>query len=524
MEATERPNLRSLVRSWSAIAILAIGAAAYTIITQDNENDSGIIARPTMDTPTSTMEEMAPSMITTMTQQALNTIRNVQESYTFEDHDPLFPLTSSDYTGFLCAICGLMVAAGGGIGGGGILVPIYILVMGFSTKSAIPLSNITVFGGAVANTYLNSKKRHPLADRPMVDWDLILIMEPLTIAGALMGAFLNKLLREEVLVVMLVLLLSFTAFNTLKKAVKMHRIESIHIARQRLKESELTVMASRNDTHQDVEAEDELLENVDDDVEQMIQKELEMEANANDAETIELNAILEEEKIAPRRNINLLLIMFVVVLAINVLKGGGAFPSPLGIVCGGIGFWIANLVMLAWILGISLWIRNMLIKKCERKEVCNYKYVEGDIKWDKHATTLYPAVCTLAGFFAGMFGVGGGIVKGPLMLAMGVHPKVSSASSACMILFTSFTATSSFIVFGLLIHDYAVVCLIIGFTATYCGQIALYYLMSKYERNSYIAFSIGGVVLLSALLMTVQSLVSMAEGGAQHPGGICGEG
>lgn len=34
--------------------------------------------------------------------------------------------------------------------------------------------------------------RHPLADRPLVDWDLILIMEPLTIGGALAGSFLNK--------------------------------------------------------------------------------------------------------------------------------------------------------------------------------------------------------------------------------------------------------------------------------------------------------------------------------------------
>jgi len=125
--------------------------------------------------------------------------------------------------------------------------------------------------------------------------------------------------------------------------------------------------------------------------------------------------------------------------------------------------------------------------------------------------------------FPGMFGIGGGIVKGPLMLAMGVHPKVSSASSACMILFTSFTATTSFLVFGLLVTDYAVVCLIIGFTATIVGQIGLYYLMSKYQRNSYIAFSIGGVVLLSAFLMTIQSLVSMAEGPKSSAGGICGK-
>jgi hypothetical protein len=70
--------------------------------------------------------------------------------------------------------------AGGGIGGGGMLVPIYILVLQFSPRHAIPLSNITVFGGAVANTLLNVQKRHPLADRPLVDWDLILVMEPLS--------------------------------------------------------------------------------------------------------------------------------------------------------------------------------------------------------------------------------------------------------------------------------------------------------------------------------------------------------
>ena len=97
------------------------------------------------------------------------------------------------------------------------------------------------------------------------------------------------------------------------------------------------------------------------------------------------------------------------------------------------------------------------------------------------------------------------------MLAMGVHPKVGSATSSCMILFTSFTATTSFMVFGLLIPDYAFVGLIVGFFATTVGQIGLTYLMKKFQRNSFIAFSIGGVVLLSAFLMTIQSLVSLAE-------------
>jgi len=110
------------------------------------------------------------------------------------------------------------------------------------------------------------------------------------------------------------------------------------------------------------------------------------------------------------------------------------------------------------------------------------------------------------------------------MLAMGIHPKVGSATSACMILFTSFTATTSFMVFGLLLPDYALVCVSVGFLATYVGQIGLTYLMKKFQRNSLIAFSIGGVVLLSAFLMTIQSLISLAEKKHHHSGGICGKG
>lgn len=81
------------------------------------------------------------------------------------DHSPLLPLQPTDIWGFTLAALGLILASGGGIGGGGMLVPIYILVLGFLPKHAIPLSNVTVFGGAVANTWWNIKRRHPSADR-----------------------------------------------------------------------------------------------------------------------------------------------------------------------------------------------------------------------------------------------------------------------------------------------------------------------------------------------------------------------
>ena len=99
-------------------------------------------------------------------------------------HKDLFPLDNSDYFGTLFVCFGLLIAASGGIGGGGVLVPLLILVYGFSPKFAIPLSNFTIVGSSITNMILNVPKRHPNADRPLVDWDLILVMEPLTMAGA----------------------------------------------------------------------------------------------------------------------------------------------------------------------------------------------------------------------------------------------------------------------------------------------------------------------------------------------------
>lgn len=327
-------------------------------------------------------------------------LANGEHELVYEEiHDPLFPLTTADTIGFACAIAGLMIAAGGGIGGGGILVPIYILVMNFTPKHAIPLSNITILGGAISNMFLNIQKRHPLADRPLVDWDLILVMEPLTIAGALIGAFLNNIIPEVVLAVMLVALLSFTAYNTLKKAIKMYNKESAGM-RENGGESNLLLVEDNNGaSYQSVASDEE---------------------GGNKGTLAELEQILEAERQAPIANISILLVMFVVVLIINLMKGGGAFPSPLGIECGSTAYWIANCIMLAWILATTFYVRYYLEKRYETKKAVGYKYVAGDIQWDHRSLIVYPSICSLAGFFAGMFGVGGGIVKGPLMLAMGV--------------------------------------------------------------------------------------------------------
>ena len=331
-----------------------------------------------------------------------------------------------------------------------------------------------MFGGAIANTLRNSRKRHPSQtyDRPLIDWDLIVVMEPPTLLGALIGSNLNKILPEKVIAIMLVLLLSFTAYGTLKKARRLYQKETEEIKSQnigtRTVEVDSTTMLGdskfeggmneylllHHDSLSDEEESSALEESnhytglslhsignihhapslrrghsnglsslssvqLDEDEEEEDNMNT---SNGDDSSSVEdlpefenpisIDDILEEERKPKRRNVCLIVSMFGLVLLINILKGGGGFHSPLGIECGSTYFWLAQGLLLVWILFISWLGRRFLLKDTARKVEAGYIYLDDDVVWDKKSTIIYPLVSTLAGFAAGMFGIGGGIIKG----------------------------------------------------------------------------------------------------------------
>ena len=227
----------------------------------------------------------------------------------------------------------------------------------------------------------------------------------------------------------------------------------------------------------------------------------------------ELQTLLKEESRTPLDKMFIMSSMVIAVILLNLLKGGkrGVFDSPLGIECGSMAYWTVQLSVVVLVLVVSYWARDVLITKWKLKSRLNYKYIPGDVEWNERNTVIYPAACFFAGFFAGMFGVGGGIVKGPLMLQMGVHPLVASATCAVMIMFTSIAATAMFIAFGTLKWDYAIFLFTVGLVATAVGQFGVAYLVKMDRRVSLVSLSIGAVVALSTVLMALQSILSLTS-------------
>merc|ERR1719215_2592067 len=152
------------------------------------------------------------------------------------------------------------------------------------------------------------------------------------------------------------------------------------------------------------------------------------------------------------------------------MRGGGNFPSPFGFDCGSFGFWLLYFGSVPWVFAFALYFRSLLQSEFKQKVASGHAFDEGEVQWNDKNSVRYPALCALSGLLAGLFGVGGGIVKGPLMLEMGVIPSVASASAAAMILYTSAAASISFAVFGLLHPVYGAIFFTLGLVCTVVGQ------------------------------------------------------
>lgn len=132
---------------------------------------------------------------------------------------------TSDVIITLVTLFTIILAAPAGVGGGGILVPMYLAVGHFSPHYGIPLSKATIFGGAVTNNYFNLQRRHPVANRPLIDYATCMMLEPVLLLGTILGVFFNAVSPGWAITVLLVVTLIFTTWRTGIKAYETYMKE-----------------------------------------------------------------------------------------------------------------------------------------------------------------------------------------------------------------------------------------------------------------------------------------------------------
>ncbi|KAL9647295.1 hypothetical protein ABK040_011662 [Willaertia magna] len=423
--------------------------------------------------------------------------------------------TDGNYTGGICAHKNLfdyfsyfdiivvvtnflagVVSSAGGTGGGGVFVPLLHVAGQFSAAESVPLSKVMIFGAAITNVGTLMFKRHPFADRPLIDYDIALMMEPATLLGTIIGVFLNIILPEWVIVALVILVMGFTTILTAKKGISRAIQE---FGKKKKEEENTSINKNENDSNGYGAIEDNKKEGEEKDPLIVNSQE---ENNLDEESQQQLAKIYAKERRTPFLKIGLLILCWIIIFVLNLLKGGHGAPSIIpGLKACSPVYWV--LVALSFpIVGIlMIAIAAYLIIEYRKKVRLGYKFVEGDVKWNWINVSLYPGACLIAGILAALLGVGGGMIKSPLLLLLGVDPSVGAATAAFMIFFTSSISTVQFAIVGRLPWDYGLLFGLTGFIAGILGYFFVTYLIERWGKKSILIFCVTLITGSATLLM-----------------------
>jgi uncharacterized membrane protein YfcA len=411
-------------------------------------------------------------------------------------HKLLFsPFDHSDTLIAIITFITITLAAPSGIGGGGILVPMYLAIGKFSPRYGIPLSKATIFGGAVTNNYFNVQRRHPNVNRPMIDYNVCMIMEPVLLLGTIIGVFFNAVSPGWLITICLVCTLTYTTYRTTLKALETYEKE---MKIEREEEEQRLLPANQQNNHKHVSFTPEL-------------------APAG------LQHMYEEESRVNWTAIGVLVVSWIVIAVFSILKGG---EGGKGVVdCGTAGYWALVLAPVP-IVGLLVWkVGNDLADRHEEKERLGFEFAEGDLMWTRRNARIYPLYTITAGFAAGALGIAAGTILGPILLEMGLLPLVGTASSGFMVIFTSSSTSFQFLVMGQLQLDYACFFCFIGFVGGAIGNTAVGWLVKKYKKTWFVVALLSAVLALSTFLMGYagyeRAMVGLAHGKNQGLRPLC---
>ncbi|KAM3341288.1 sulfite exporter TauE/SafE family protein 4 isoform X1 [Capsicum galapagoense] len=365
--------------------------------------------------------------------------------------------------GFLGSACGTV----GGVGGGGIFVPMLTLLLGFDTKSAAAISKCMIMGASASSVWYNLRVPHPCREAPILDYDLALLFQPMLMLGITIGVSLSVVFPYWLITVLIIILFMGTSSRSFFKAIEMWKEETM------LKKSMKEVP---------VNSRGELI--IDTVYEPLVPKK---EKTAFEIFKFNLNL----------KRILVLFIVWFVFLLLQIFKNDLTACTPL--------YWVLNLLQFPVALAVFGYECVKLYKESKKRRLEGNpeSICEADIQWT--ATNLiFCALCgILGGTVGGLLGSGGGFILGPLLLEIGVIPQVASATATFVMMFSSSLSVVEFYLLKRFPMPYALYLMSVSILAGFWGQCFIRRLIAVLKRASIIVFILSGVIFASALTMGV---------------------
>lgn len=449
-------------------------------------------------------------------------------------HQDLLPLSFEVFVGFVILFFISAIANAGGIGGGGLVMPILLLVLKFYTNEAIPISKLMIFSGALTSFLLGFKVKHPFRNAISIDYNIPALLCPALLLGTMTGVSMNKVFPPVIIILSLSAVLILNTFKTLKRAISIHKKETKSESKhpdieasaachnnskndpeknQNLVKSEMSLeLVSQDKDYKQVSHDDHPARIESDSNKIGIDKQDNLTTIDYDQQKHRLNLLnIEVSKDLERFPLKKYLFFistYASMLILTVIRGSDHFPSYFGIEPCSKAYWLTYFIYVPICIFLTYLVSLIISKEYAYRKSIGYPYNSYDIKWDAKLFFKFPLYAFFAGCLAGMLGIGGGLILAPLLLELGLHPVISSATSNFLVLFTSSSTSFQFIFLGMMKFDFSIACTTVSMIGSLFGTLLIQKLIERSGKYSYLIFTLGITLLISSFMILGEAISS----------------
>jgi uncharacterized membrane protein YfcA len=369
----------------------------------------------------------------------------------------------------------IFIAAGmsnaSGLGGGLLFIPVLLLIMKFYPHEAIPISKMVIFAGALTSFIQNTKVKRPGRNTKALNYNLIIVNCSNLLLGTVFGVTLNKILPNTLILFLLCILLFYYSYKTFKTFLKFYNEESNIDAHSM--SSQINSISSRN-----------------------------FDINQQPLDQVD-REIYKDQFLLRWDKLQFVLFPFLIMAILSILRESNMVSK-----CSAI-YWVFVIIFIIIVLLFDYLVIIHIEKEYSYRKNINFPYDAKDINWTKNTIIKLCFIGFLAGFIAGTIGIGGGVVLGPILLDLGIHPIVGTVTTNFLVLITSSSTTFQFILFKMLNFQYGIFCIFFSALGSYCGT----YLVNSYVKNtgkqSFIVLILFFVVVISAIVLPLSSIINI---------------
>ncbi|XP_015572821.2 sulfite exporter TauE/SafE family protein 3 isoform X1 [Ricinus communis] len=380
--------------------------------------------------------------------------------------------------GAIIGFFGAAFGSAGGVGGGGIYVPMLTLIIGFDAKSSIAISKCMITGAAASTVYYNLKQRHPTLEMPVIDYDLALLIQPMLVLGVSIGVTFNVIFADWMITVLLIIIFIFMSTKAFSKGIQTWKKETIK------KKEAVTPLELNGDN-------------------------AEVVIPTPPPEILSDNAQIEtkgpkKEKVSLIENVywkalGLLLVIWFMILALQIAKNYTKTCT--------VPYWILDFAQIPVAASLTIYQAVRLYKG--RRKIASRG--EAGSNWRVHKLLLYCFSGLLAGIIGGLLGLGGGFILGPLFLEMGIPPQVSSATATFAMTFSASMSVVEYYLLKRFPVPYALYPFAVTTLAGFVGQYVVKKVIDMLGRASIIIFILSFTILVSAISLGGVGLADMIK-------------